>query len=159
MKHTTLANTLKVIAVLITLMAVALFVFIVPDLFSAVDRDFPQFAHLKTFAIVAVDMGAIPIAVAIGAFWLICSNTAKDNSFSRKNAKLLSIIGLCALADTIYYFVFMLYLVVIGLYTPGILILGMGVVVIGLAIAVAAFLIARLVEKAAAMKEDSDLTI
>ena len=48
---------------------------------------------------------ALPIAAAAVLAWLIAGNIGRDRSFSRENAKYLSVIAILAAADAAYFFI------------------------------------------------------
>ena len=150
-----LVRTLKGVILFLAAMGAVFYGFVFPELIremGAVD-----FSWLVGPGIAAVSVSAIPIVIALALFWRICTEIGRDNSFSYANARYLTGIGFCALVDTGYC--------AVGTVTLEILIgspvwlLGMGACVVGLAIALAAFLLSHLVLKAAALKDENDLTI
>lgn len=151
-----LVRTLKGVVVFLALMAAFCYMEVFPHLIYDLGL-IPEVAWLVTPGIIAVSVSAIPIAVALVLFWMICTEIGRDNSFCYKNARLLSGIGFCALVDTGYC--------AVGTATLELLVgspvwlLGLGVCVVGLAIALAAFLLSHLVLKAADLKSENDLTI
>ena len=151
-----LVRTLKGVILFLALMAAFCYVEVIPHSIHDLGWDL-ETAWLVTPGIVAVSVSAIPIAIALVLFWMICTEIGRDNSFCRKNAKLLSGIGFCALIDTGYCAVGTVTLEF--LVGSPVWLLGLGVCVVGLAIALAAFLLSHLVLKAADLKSENDLTI
>ena len=151
-----LVRTLKGVILFLALMAAFCYVEVFPHSIHDLGWDL-ETAWLVTPGIVAVSVSAIPIAIALALFWMICTEIGRDNSFCRKNAKLLSGIGFCALIDTGYCAVGTVTLEF--LVGSPVWLLGLGVCVVGLAIALAAFLLSHLVLKAADLKSENDLTI
>lgn len=151
-----LVRTLKGVILFLALMAAFCYVEVFPHSIHDLGWDL-EMAWLVTPGIVAVSVSAIPIAIALALFWMICTEIGRDNSFCRKNAKLLSGIGFCALIDTGYCAVGTVTLEF--LVGSPVWLLGLGVCVVGLAIALAAFLLSHLVLKAADLKSENDLTI
>ena len=151
-----LVRTLKGVIVFMGLMAAFAYIELFPQRITQMGLD-PDVAWLVTPGIIAISVSAIPIAIALAFFWMICTEIGRDNSFCRKNAKLLSGIGFCALIDTGYCAVGTVTIeLMVG--SP-IWLLGIGVCTAGLAIALAAFLLSHLVLKAADLKSENDLTI
>ncbi len=152
-----LVRTLKGVILFLAGMAALGYGVIFPYNISEVGLDFPDLAWLVKPGIAAVSVSAIPIAIALVLFWRICTDIGRDNSFCQANARRLSGIGFCALVDTAYCMVGTV--TAVFLVGSPIWIWGVAASVLGVGIAVAAFLLSHLVLKAAALKEDSDLTI
>ena len=149
MKRLGLVRTLKGTILFLAAMAALCYVKIFPDAIVEMGRQSADVSWLVTPGVIAVSVSAIPIAIALGLFWMICTEVGRDNSFCYKNAKLLSGIGFCAVGT-----------VTLELLAGGpVWLLGIGVCVVGLAIALAAFLLSHLVLKAADLKAENDLTI
>jgi hypothetical protein len=91
--------------------------------------------------------------------WGIASRIGKDRSFSVENARALRNISWLAAADSAWFFVGHLVLAVMGESRWGNVLLSLIIVFIGVAISVAAAVLSHLVLKAAALQEQSDLTI
>lgn len=159
MKHVVLARCLKGIEIFIVLIGVLFYAVMVPAIILNFGRSFPKFGYLVTPSIVIISLSAIPVLIVLAAFWMICSNIAKGNSFCMMNAKYLTAIGICSIIDSVYCFAFAVYLGSIGASSPGTLIISLGITVIGLAIAVAAFLLSHLVYKAALMEDEIKHTV
>ena len=102
---------------------------------------------------------ALPILAGLVCAWLVARNIGLDRSFSRANAKLLTIISVLAAVDGGYYFVVSLFLFLTGPGGPEALLAPAVLVVIAAASSVAAAALSHLVLKAAALQEQSDLTI
>ena len=159
MKHVTLARMLKGIELFVVLVGVLFYALMIPAVIHSFGRNFPEFAYLVTPSIIVISLSSIPVLVVLAAFWLICSNIAKENSFCSKNAKYLTAIGICALIDTAYCFGFAVFLSSVGASSPGTLILCLGIIVVGLAIAAASFLLSHLVYKAGRMEDEIRHTV
>ena len=157
MKRVGLVRTLKGVIVLLAGMVAVYYVEIFPARIQEVGLLEPEFAWLVTPGIIAISLSAVPIAIALVLFWMICTEIGRDNSFCHKNARWLSGIGICALIDTGYCAVGTVTLELIA--GSPIWLLGTAVCVVGLAIALAAFLLSHLVLKAADLKAENDLTI
>ena len=157
MKRVALVRTLKGVVIFLAVLAAIFYGLVFPDLIRGMGV--AEFDWLVTPSIVAVSLSAIPIVIALVLFWQICTEIGRDNSFSCANARYLSGIGLCALVDTGYCAVGTVTVFVITGGHPSVLLLAVTAVLGGLAIAVAAFLLSHLVLKAAALKDENDLTI
>lgn len=159
MKHSQLARWLKGISLFIVLIGILFYVGIIPEIIKSMAAQFPEFAYIVNPSIIAIDISAIPVCVALYLFWRICTNISMDKSFCRENSKALSLIGICAIVDTIYCFAYSVYLCIVGAINPGVFSVSLGIIIVGLAIAIAAFLVARLVEKACELEEETKFTV
>jgi hypothetical protein len=97
--------------------------------------------------------------VALGFAWKIATDIGIDKSFSQKNAERLRAISVLAATDAGVFFFGNVVLWLLNLSHPGIVILSMFIVFAGVCVSVAAAALSHLVQKAAALQEDSDLTI
>ena len=102
MKRLGLVRTLKGTILFLAAMAALCYAKIFPDAIVEMGRQTAGVSWLVTPGVIAVSVSAVPIAIALGLFWMICTEVGRDNSFCYKNAKLLSGIGFCALIDTGY---------------------------------------------------------
>lgn len=155
-----LVRTLKGVIIFLALMVAFCYMEVFPQeirMMGEPGRLDAGVSWLVTPGIIAVSVSALPVAIALVLFWMICTEIGRDNSFCYKNAKLLSGIGFCALIDTGYCAVGTVTLEF--LVGSPVWLLGLGVCVVGLAIALAAFLLSHLVLKAADLKSENDLTI
>ena len=154
-----LVRTLKGVIVFLAAIVAVCYGALFPDIIEEMGRENANVTWLVEPGKAAVSVSVIPIAIALVLFWRICTDIGRDNSFCQANARRLSGIGFCALVDTAYCAVGTVTLCFVLVPHPSIWLAGLGASVVGLAIAVAAFLLSHLVLKAAALKEDSDLTI
>lgn len=106
--------------------------------------------------IVYIGLTAIPILAAMVRSWQIAKNIEKDNSFCHANAKFMRDIGLCAFADSVYFVIGGVIMLLLNRSHPAVFMVSMTFVVIGLVVSVAAAGLARLIENAACMKEEND---
>lgn len=162
MSRVGLVRALKAVVLIIACIAAVFYVLVFPQLIGEIGRIEKSMTWLVVPYTVAVSVSAIPIAAALVLFWQICTDIGRDSSFSVINAKRLRGIGVCAVVDTVYCMVGTISLMVV---TPGqgghpSMLLAAAVAVFGgLAIALASFLLSRLVQKAAELKAEHDLTI
>lgn len=159
MKHVMLARCLKGIELFLALIGGFAYVYMVPVIITNFGREFPEFQHLVAPSIVMISLTAIPVVAALAAFWMICSNIAKENSFCSMNVKYLTTIGICAFIDTVLFFALAVYLGIAGAQNPGTYVICLGLVVAGLAITAAAFLLSHLVYKAGQMEDEIRQTV
>lgn len=101
----------------------------------------------------------IPCCVALVLAWKIAANIGADMSFSLKNASLLKWISILAAGDAAFFFMGNVILWLLNMNHPSIVLFSLLVVFAGVAVAVASAVLSHLVEKAAALQDQSDWTI
>lgn len=159
MRQLTLATYLKGIIVFTALIITVFMAAVIPSMIISMGDEFPEFKYLVNPCIITIGIGIFPIYAALIAFWNICTQIAKDNSFCKKNSSLLVLIGKCSVIDTVYYFGFTIFLYIVKAFNPGVLLISTFTIVVGLAIAIATFLLSHLVEKASTLQEENNMTI
>lgn len=102
---------------------------------------------------------ALPCYTVLGYGWQIAGEIGRDNSFCYQNARRLQRVAALAAGDTAFFFAGNLLLLILGYSHPGIAFLGCLIVFAGIAVAVAATVASHLVYKAAALREENELTI
>ena len=84
----------------------------------------------------------------------------QDRSFSMENASFLKKIQLyCAAGDTVYFFIGNIALWLCGMSHPDVVLASLVIDFVGIAVSVASAGLSHLVEKAAKLQEESELTI
>ena len=82
-----------------------------------------------------------------------------DRSFSQENANYLKRMAYLALGDTVFFFIGNVVLLFANMSHPGVALFSLFVVFAGIAVTVASAALSHLVQKAAILQEQSDLTI
>lgn len=109
--------------------------------------------------IAVISVTGLPILAALGLAWKIAKNIGEDRSFSMDNARALKTVFYLALGDAVYFFLANLVLFFCDLSHPGIFLISMIAVFAAVAVAVAMAALSHLVEKAAVLQDENDLTI
>lgn len=148
---------LKAIAVGCALCGLALFGFILPRFLAYVAEEVPDLPHRAWLAFMWCL--ALPCYAVLVCIWLMANEIGRDNSFSLENARLLKYIALLAGVDAAVLLVGNLIFLVTRHSIPTLALASAFACFIGLAISVGAACLSHLVHKAAALQEDSDLTI
>lgn len=102
---------------------------------------------------------AIPCYLVLVCGWRIATEIGKDNSFSTVNAKLLKYVAALAAFDTVFLFIGSSIFYVLNMCTSILMLMALIVSLAGVAIIIVAAAASHLVYKAAAMKEENELTI
>lgn len=161
MSSKTFSTLLKIVIIGVALCAVFVYAVIVPDLgLPLAEAGEGEFAYLYTPWLVVIEITALPILAALVLAWIIAVNIGRDKSFCMQNARLLAVIAVLALADVVYFFIAVTVLTLVYKVThPSVVIFTLIVCFAGVAIAVAAAALSHYARKAAALQEQSDLTI
>ena len=120
---------------------------------------YPEFSGCYWPWLAVLWVSAIPCCLALYFGWRIAAEIGRDNSFSMENARHLKRISILAVADSGYFFAANLALLLLDMSHPSVFLASLLVEFAGVAIAVAAAALSHLVQKAAKMQEENDLTI
>lgn len=160
MNQKNLAKYLQVVTLGLVLLVAIVYIGAVPGLMSVL-LECGAILHKSGVKpwIIMVWVTAIPVYFSLYHFWKISKEIQADNSFSTENAKHLQTISHLCMLDVLYFFVanIVFYL----LHINGIITLccTFAIDFIGIVISVLAAALSHLVYKAAAMKQENDLTI
>ena len=154
------SGLLKAAIVLAFLCCLAVYALYVPTI-AEESRDMAaDFSTLYLPGLIFVELTALPIAVAFVLAWLVARDIGRNNSFSRANAKRLKIISVLALADVAYFWLgILVFWFGFGAASGPELVLAILAGFAGIIIAVCAGALSHLTLKAAALREENDLTV
>lgn len=159
MNQKALSGMLKVITVCAAVCFVLVFFVLIPIYGRSMTVAYPEYHPRYIFWIVFMIIFSLPCFAALFFGWKIAENIGMDNSFSYANAKYLGIISVLAGADSAFFFLGNLVLLCINMSHPGVTLLSLFATFAGCAICVICAALSHLVQKAAVMKAENDLTI
>ena len=154
-----LSKWLKAILIGVGVCGLIVYFLILPEVGRSTIDSYSEFSGWYWPWLIFLWATGIPCYTALVFGWKIAANIGKDRSFSMENAKLLKWISWLAAGDAAFFFAGNVVFLFLNMNHPGVLILSLLVVFAGVAVAVAAAALSHLVEKAAALQEESDLTI
>lgn len=154
-----LANSLKAIITGLAICGLLIYFYFLPVWGKALTADFLQYENAYWPWLIILWISALPCYLVLICGWKVASEIGKDNSFSNINAKMLKNIAFLAAIDSIYIFIAGGIMFALNMSTGMVEILILFLVFAGTAVTVAAAALSHLVYKAAAMKEENDLTI
>lgn len=160
MNQKNLAKYLQLITIGIAVLGVLIYFAVVPVVGDAVLSEAGneyQYCYLPWLVLIWIS--AIPCYISLFHFWNICKEIENDNSFSGENAIHLKKISQWCILDVIYFFVGNLIFLLLGMNHPSIFCVSLLVDFIGMVVSVLAAALSHLVYKAAALKEENELTI
>ncbi len=159
MEQKKLSEWLKLIILGVGLCGLVVYGLIIPAYGRSLVAQYPEFSNRFVPWLIFLLATGIPCYAALVLGWKIAGSIGQDRSFSRENAKRLSVISRLAAGDAGFVFAGNVVLFLANMSHPGVF-LGMLVIVFtGVAVAIAAACLSHLVQKATALQEQSDLTI
>ena len=159
MKQKTLSHWLIAILIGVGLCGLAVYGALLPILAQDLKATYPEFSNRFWPWLIFLWLTAIPCFAALICGLKIAAEIGADRSFSYKNAKLLKSISLCAATDSAFFFLGNLAFLALNLSHPSVALISCLIVFAGVAVAVAAAVLSHLVEKAARINEENELTI
>ena len=159
MKRNLMGKYLKLTLVIALLACIVLFFVIVPNVITDLTSYNAIYDVIYIPALIFIWFTTIPVFIAFYKFWIVFSEIGRDNSFCERNARALRDVSFLASLDSVLYFIALIIALVMKLYSTGILIIALFIIFAGLIFAVLCAALSHLVEKAAALKSENDLTI
>ena len=159
MEQKTFSKWLKGIIIGIGLCGVLFYAAVVPALADYMLESYPEFSVAVLPWKFFIWCSGIPCFTVLFFAWRIVADIGLDRSFTDENAKRLKWISGLAAGDALFFFLGNILFLFLDMNHPGIVLTSFVIVFIGVAVAVAAAALSHLVTKAAALQEQSDLTI
>lgn len=159
MEQKALSRALKAAVIFVGLVLLFVYAFVLPAYGANIASLYPEFSGRYLPWLIFLCVTAVPCFTALALCWKIAASIGRDQSFTEQNAARLRIISLLAAGDSAYFFLGNIVLAALGMSHPGVLLFSLAFVLAGLAVTVAAAALSHLVKKAAALQEQSDLTI
>ncbi len=133
---------------------------LIPLLGKDLIKQNPEFAHWYVPWLAVFWIAAIPCYLILYNGWKITVKIARDQSFCMENAVYLKRICILSLADSGYFFVANLTLLFfLNMSHPSVMLASLFVDFAGVAVAVVAAVLSHLVQKAAELQREQELTI
>ena len=159
MSQANLSRSLKIILAGIGVCGLIVFFAILPTIGDSLHASYPEFAGWHWPWMIFLWCTSIPCFLVLALGWKIAVNIGADRSFSSENAQLLRRIAWLAAGDTVFFFAGNVLLFFLNMNHPGIVFASLLVCFAGAVIAIAFAALSNLVGRAAALQEQSDLTI
>ena len=159
MEQKSLSKWLKAILIGVGLCVLVVYAVILPSYGVSLRTEYPEFSGRFWPWLIFLWVTAVPICAALILGWKISTRIGEDRSFTVENARYLKWISWLAAGDSVYFFLGNVVLLFANMSHPGVTLLSLIVVFVGLCVTVAAAVLSHLVKKAAALQEQSDLTI
>lgn len=159
MEQKALARWLKVILAGVGLGGLVVLLWVLPAMGRDLVEDYPELAFQYWVWLLFLWAAGLVCYAALYFAWRIAGNIGADRSFSPENVRYLKWISWLAAGDSAFFFAGNVALLFADMNHPGVLLLSLAVVFAGVSVSVAAAGLSHLTRKAAALQEQSDLTI
>lgn len=160
MNQKELAAALKVILLMCLLAGLVLCGLLIPSIGREIAAENPEVAWMFWPCLAALWITCLPVLAVLALVWRIATQIGRDNSFCVENARRLKWICCLALADTgVYLAGAVVFFILFRGLPPFLLWCFLAVILVGVAIAVVSAILSHLIQKAAELKADQDLTI
>ena len=160
MKQKTLSVWLKVICAVLAFCGLVICLLVLPVIGRNIAlAENGEFDYAFWPWLIFLWLFALPCFAACVIGWKIAANIGRDRSFCDENAKLISLIAILAAADSAFFFVGNIVLLLLNMSHPGVVVGSWICVLIGAAISIGMACLSHLVRKAAVLQEENDLTV
>lgn len=159
MNQQSLSKWLKVIIIGVGLCGLIVYGMVIPAYGHSLVSLYPEFSNRYWPWLIFLLATGIPCYAALALAWQIAGSVGEDRTFIPENAKRLTLISRLAAGDAGFFFLGNTVLMLMSMSHPGVFLGALLVVFAGVAIAVAAACLSHMVQKAAALQAQSDLTI
>lgn len=159
MTQKSLSNWLKAVLAGIAACGAILYACLIPMFGKDLVDANPELSYYYAPWLAVIWISAIPCYLALYFGWKITVEIGRDNSFSMDNSRYLKYIAVLALADSGYFFLANLALLILNMNHPSVLLGSLFLEFAGVAVAVAAAVLSHLVQKAAKIQEENEFTI
>ena len=159
MEQKSLARWVKTAIVLVGVFGLFVYAVALPLFGQSVVLQAPEMAYRYWPWLIFLWVTALPCFGVLVLGWRIAQNIGRDRSFSLENARYLKLAAYFAAFDSALFFLGNVAYLFLNLSHPGVVLASLVVTLAGVAVSVAAAALSRLVQKAARLQEQSDLTI
>ena len=119
----------------------------------------PQLAAFAPKAVIYVNLGFVPVYGALLLAWMVFDAIGRDESFSYNNGKRLRGAAGLALLEVVWLVTGFFWFDGAGAMSPFVAIAFVGLILLGVSAAILCYALAQLIDQAAALKEEADLTV
>ena len=159
MKQKGLSRWLKFILIGVGICGLLVYFIVFPSYGQAIVDDYPEYANRYWPWLLFLWGSGIPCYAVLVIGWKVATKIGLDQSFSMENASYLKWVAWLAAGDAIYFFLGNLILLFLDMSHPGVTLFSLIISFGGVAVAVAAAVLSHLIQKAADMQEENELTV
>lgn len=159
-KQRALSNWLKGVVIGMGILGAIVYGFVLPAIWQNATANHASLGGVVCWIRLGfVWVTAVPVYIALVYAWKVFTEIGNNNSFSFVNAKYLKNIAILALLDTAYYLVGNLIMFFLNMNHPGVLLISFLICFVGAAVVIVCAALSQLIQKAAELKEENELTI
>lgn len=159
MEQRKMVKWLKFLVIFVALCGLILCAVVIPVVGKELSGMSPELGRYFKPWVTFVWLLAVPCFAALVHAWMIFSNIEKNKAFSMENAKHMEKISYLAGADTIALISGNIVLLILNINHPSVFLVFLMIGIIGIGISVAAAVLSHLIQKAANLQDENDLTI
>lgn len=159
MEQRKMVKWLKFLVIFVAICGLILCAVVIPVVGKELSGMSPELGRYFKPWVTFVWVLAIPCFAALIHAWMIFSNIEKNKAFSMENAKHMEKISYLAGADTIALISGNIVLLILNINHPSVFLVFLMIGIIGIGISVAAAVLSHLIQKAANLQDENDLTI
>ncbi len=161
MNKQVISSLLKLVALFIGSVFLFAGLYIVPAHFRFLQRFAPEIGPLFLPILAYINLSFVPVYLCLGLAWQVFSTIAQDNSFCEKNAKRLQLACRLALVDVAMLAAFFLFVLLRLPFLADMVffISSLCIAFVGLSASIVCFALSKLIEQAAELKQEVDLTV
>jgi len=152
MSHKTMARLLRVVMIILALCGIFMHLWWIP---FAPKSFFP----ISRWWAILANIALIPCWAVLVIGWKIAASIADEKEFCYRNAKRFRVIFYLSLIDSIFFALGSIVAFIIDPWSFLCIVLVVPLMIFGICISICAAVMARLIEGAAKLQEESDLTI
>ena len=154
-----LANSLKAVIIGVAVCGLVIYFYFLPVWGRTIIQSAPAYENCYLPWMIFLWITGLPCYLVLLCGWKISTEIGADRSFTDLNARLLTYISALAAFDSVLLFVGSGVFYVLGMSHGGLMLLCIMVAFAGVTVTVAAAVLSHLVYEAAALEEESELTI
>lgn len=159
MTQSSLSKWLKVMIIAMALGGLFIYAWVFPSLGREIVQSYPEFAKCYYPWLILLWASGIPCYAVLTFAWKIAVNIGRNYAFTSENGKLFKYIACAAAGDSIFFFVMNVLYLFLNMNHPSIVLCSMVIGLFGGMVFVVSSGLSTLVNNAAALQEQSDLTI
>lgn len=151
-----LSVLLKVIIIIMAVLGFGGYGIVVPWALSTFVEQYPEFAYYYIPWLIFIMITALPLYAILALGWSVSNEMKKDMLFTRKNAKSLRLVAFLLGGDAVFFFIGNIIYWMLNLNHPGVVIAAFVFCVFVVLISLAVNILADMINKASAIREENE---
>lgn len=156
MSNSKISKSLKTIILLMGLLGAGAYAVVLPWALDTFVEQYPEFSYYFVPWLIFVLLTAVPLYAILVFGWSVSTEIGRDNSFTEKNAKNLNNCAYCLAGDAVFFLLGNIIFWLLNLNHPGVVAAACVFCSFVIMIACAVRLLAHLIKKASAIREENE---